>query len=171
MKILTLGASPYLLVRDAKIHADIIDKLYSNNIQVTSVVWNHDTNYFIPDSDGKLYYESKGNYKIPLYAIDYRLQTASVQVYDLMKMVQPDIVVTIGSYEECSFLAAIKMMYPNIFKWISVYTSDTSSLLYNNKDAFEYVDYTIATSEMSYNDITKIANVNGKFLPYGADLS
>jgi hypothetical protein len=167
MKILTLGASPYLLVRDAKIHADIIRSFVDKNVGVSSVVWNHDTSYFAPDADGKLRYEATQDTKVDLYAIDYRLQTASIQVYDAMKEVQPDVIISIGSHEETSFLAAIKMMYPNLFKWIAIHTNETSGLLYNNKEAFEFVDFLVTTSEFAYKETAKVANIHGQFLSYG----
>jgi glycosyltransferase involved in cell wall biosynthesis len=171
MKILTIGASPYLLVRNGRIHADVINALKADGHEVSAAVWHHDEGYFMPSEEGIHAYEKDGKNVCQLYPFTPKTDEASPFVYELMKLVQPQVVITIGDYKDTNFLYAIKAMYPSLFKWIAIYTFDASGILRNNKDAFEYTDYVISTSEFGWNELSSFATVQGQFFPYGPDHS
>lgn len=167
MKILTIGASPYLLVRNGKINSDIIEKLVSEGHEVSSTVWHHDEGYFMPSDEGVHSYEKNGKILCTLFPFTPKTDEASPHIYELMKSVQPQLVITIGDYKDTNFIYAIKSMYPTLFKWIAVYTVDSKGISNINKDAFEYADYVVTTSEFGLKDISSFANIKGEFVPYG----
>jgi len=169
MKILTIGASPYLLVRNGKINADIINRLVFEGHDVSSAVWHHDEGYFMPSEEGVHSYEKDNKNICQLYPFSPKTDESSPFIYELMKSVQPEIVITIGDHKDTNFLYAIKAMYPNLFKWIAIYTIDCNGIPSQNKDAFEYADYIITTNEFSLKEISSFANVEGLFIPYGPD--
>lgn len=167
MKILTIGASPYLLVRNGKINSDIIKRLVSEGHEVSSAVWHHDEGYFMPSDEGIHSYEINGKTVCQLYPFTPKTDEATPFIYELMKVVQPEVVITIGDHKDTNFVYAIKAMYPTLFKWIAIYTIDCNGIPTMNKDAFEYADYIITTNEFSLKEISSFANVQGKSLFYG----
>lgn len=169
MKILTIGASPYLLVRNGKMHADCIQKFVEEGHHVVSAVWHHDDTYFMPTDDGRHEYVVDDKKICDLHPFTPKLDTASPIIYELLKKVQPQLVVTIGDHKDTNFFAAIKSMYPNLFKWLAVYTNDCLGLQSLHKDAFEFTDSIVTTSIFALDQINKIANINGLYLPYGID--
>lgn len=171
MKILTIGASPYLLVRNGKIHADVINRLIAEGHEVSSAVWHHDEGYFMPSEEGIHSYEKDGKAVCQLYPFTPKTNEASPVIYELMKTVQPQLVITVGDYKDTNFLFAIKAMYPTLFKWVAIYTFDSQGIDQNNKDAFEYTDYIFSTSEFGWKELSSFANVRGKHVPYGPDHS
>lgn len=167
MKILTIGASPYLLVRNGRINSDVIKRLVSDGHEVSSAVWHHDEGYFMPSDEGVHSYESDGKHVCYLYPFTPKTDEASPFIYELMKAAQPDMVITIGDHKDTNFVYAIKAMYPTLFKWLAIYTIDCNGIQTMNKDAFEYADYVVTTSEFALKEISSFANVEGNFVPYG----
>jgi hypothetical protein len=168
MNILTISASPYLLVRNGKINADIIKSLVNSGHQVSSAVWHHDESYFMPCTEGIHEYEENGKSICRLYPFTPKTDEASPVVYELMKTVHPEIVITIGDHKDTNFVSAIKSMYPNLFKWIAIYTTDCVGISKINKDAFEYADHVVTTTKFGFEQISSFANINGEFFPYGS---
>lgn len=167
MKILTIGASPYLLVRNGKINAGILKRLVQDGHAVSSAVWHHDEGYFMPSDEGVHAYADGGKHICFLYPFTPKTDEASPYIYELMKAVQPDLVITIGDHKDTNFIYAIKAMYPTLFKWLAIYTIDCNGIPSINKDAFEYADQVITTNEFSLKEISSFANANAKFVPYG----
>jgi glycosyltransferase involved in cell wall biosynthesis len=170
MKILTIGASPYLLVRNGKINADVIERLVSEGHQVSSAVWHHDEGYFMPSDEGVHTYEKNSKPICQLYPFTPRTDEASPFVYELMKQVQPDLVITIGDHKDTNFVYAIKAMYPTLFKWIAIYTFDSKGLHPSSKDAFEYADASVFLSEFGVAEVLGLANIKYYYQSYGSNL-
>jgi glycosyltransferase involved in cell wall biosynthesis len=169
MKILTIGASPYLLVRDGKINADIINLLKEQGHTVGSSVWHHDQGYFLPEDDGISYFQdSQGNIVCELYPLS--TDKKETELYDLMKKFHPEIVISIGDYKDVDFVYSIKAMYPNLFKWIAVYPVECLWLNENYKERLEYADYSVCLSEFGWTNFSNVCNINGEFLSYGPNL-
>jgi glycosyltransferase involved in cell wall biosynthesis len=167
MKILTIGASPYLLVRNGKMNADIIKMLLAEGHDVSSAVWHHDESYFMPTSQGIHNYEENNQFICKLFPFTPKTDEASPIIYELMKTVQPEMIITIGDHKDTNFISAVKSMYPNLFKWIAIYTTDCRGISSINKDAFEYADASITTSIFGLQEIISFANINGFICPYG----
>jgi len=171
MKILTIGASPYLFVRNGRMHADIIESLIADGHEVSSAVWHHDESYFMPSEEGIHSYEKYGKAICQLYPFTPKTEEASPFVYELMKVVHPEIVITVGDYKDTNFIFAIKAMYPTLFKWVAIYTFDCPGITQSAKEAFEYTDYCISTSPFGLKELMSFANVEGEYFPYGPDHS
>ncbi len=170
MKILTIGASPYLLVRNGKINSDIIKSLKDRGHEVFSAVWHHDEGYFLPTDGGIHNYEdSEGNVICELYPFIPQSQQSESIIYEIMKKIQPQVVVTIGDYKEIDFVYSIKALYPTLFKWISIQTIECPFINEHHKDRLEYADYTLSTSKFGWKNLEDLCNVRGEFLPYGPD--
>lgn len=159
MKIVTLAPSPYLLTSGGQLNASIIKHLLFNNYPVASIVWGHDTNYFVPEQDenGKnlFYYTfNKGSdeYKIPL--IPFRKHyNESVIIYEILNVLKPDIILTIGDLNDFTFMRAVKMFYNNTtsLKWVHVGANCGFPFNENNVELIDDMDAILCTSKTSLN--------------------
>lgn len=148
MKILTVSASPYLLVRNGRINSAIIESLVDAGHEVYAAAWHHDESFFLPDQGGSHAYEKNGREIATIYPIEPYTQ-GSGSLYELMKKVHPDIVISIGDYKETDFIWEIKAMLPNLFKWVSVLTVDCLPINENHNNQLEYADIIISTSDFA----------------------
>ena len=172
MNILTVSTSPYLLVRNGRMNSDIIKYFKGQGHKVTSAVWHHDEGFFLPDEGGLSFFEDEdGNQICELYPFMPQSQQAESLLYEMMKKIEPDVVISIGDYKEVSFIYSIKAMYPTLFKWIPILTVDCLPINEEFKDRIEYADYVISTSEFGWNNLNELCNIQGEFLPYGPDHS
>ncbi len=167
MKILTIGASPYLIIRNGLINKVIIKHFKSLGHEVSSAVWHHDEGYFLPTDEGQHFFEDNNVALCELFPFVPKSENCVSYIYEVMKVVQPDIVITIGDYKDTSFLFSIKAMYPSLFKWISICTFDSHSISNVYKEAFEYADLVVSTSKFGLREVTKFANCNAVFAPFG----
>lgn len=173
MKILTVGASPYLLVRNGRMNADVIRRLRAEGHEVTGAAWHHDEGYYLPDDVGVSYFEDAqtGEKICRLFPFLPSSKSADAVLYEIMKKVQPDLVISIGDYKEVDFVYSIKAMYPNLFKWIAVFPFDCLYINEHHRERIEYADYVVSTSEFGWKNVSTLCNVEGEHIPYGPDLS
>lgn len=167
MNILTIGASPYLLVRNGRINSGILRRLKQQGHNVVSAVWHHDEGYFLADETGIHRYEYENKAICNLIPFVNQGDEASPVIYEIMKKTAPDIVITIGDYKETDFVYSIKAMLPNLFKWIAIIPIDCLWINSNHKERLEYADCIVTTSSFGYSDITSLCNVSVKYIPYG----
>lgn len=149
MKIVTIGQSPYLLTSRAKLNADILKCLYENKHRVASFVKGHDKNYFVPEEEGKHFYYSfilnNQKHKIPIIPIDIG-KDETVLIYELIKRFKPDIVITIGDYNEFPFMKAIKQIYDTDLKWFFILTNFSNPINENLTDLIQSANGVLCTS-------------------------
>jgi glycosyltransferase involved in cell wall biosynthesis len=146
MKILTVSASPYLLVRNGRMNAAVIEKLVDERHEVSTAAWHHDELFFLPEEEGVHWFEKDERRLAKIYPVEPHVQGSSA-LYELMKVVQPDIVITIGDYKETDFIWEIKAMVPNLFKWVAVMTVDCLPINENHKQQIEYADAVMSISD------------------------
>ena len=172
MKILTISVTPYNINRSAKMNATILKYLKSLGHEVSSMVYNHDVLWFAPSEDGRFYYEDSGKVVCELYPFDYKGANSSPAAYELVRLTQPDVVITIGDYNETDFFHAVKMLNQDKFKWINILTIDSLPISKSRESAFSYPDVMITTTREAKEAIEKITNTkNVYFLPFGPDTS
>jgi len=174
MKVLTVSASPYLLTRLGRMNNRIIRNLIDQGHDVGAAVWHHDDTYFMPEEDGRfLFSESDGSTVCEMFPFDPHPEMSTPQLYEVMKKYQPEIVISIGDYVESDVVAAIKSMYPNLFKWVGVLTMGTHYVNPNWKDSLSYMDSAILTNERSlFSFLDLMGNeFPARYVPWGVDTS
>ena len=156
MKILTVGASPYVHTRGGRINSFLLSSLQQKH-DVVSVVWHHDINYFIANEEGKYIYEKDDKVISILYPIFYPKkdpfkEKSTILLYEIIKQEKPDIVLSIGDIDETNFIHSIKQLID--FKWIGIFTIASSSNPVNpdRMDFLESVDFAIHTNKRAKED-------------------
>jgi len=166
MKILTVSASPYLLVRNGRMNSAIIQKLKSDGHDVYTAAWHHDEGFFLPEEAGTHWFEKDDKKICQVFPIEPHIHGSS-GLYELMKQVQPDMIISIGDYKETDFIWEVKAMYPNLFKWLAIFCIDCLYVNENHKSFLEYTDKVISVNEFGMANLSGMANLDIDFLPYG----
>lgn len=167
MRILTIGESPYLLTSKAKINDSVLRYLKNKNHEIFSAVWNLDPSWVLKDTDNKFYYEYNNEKICQLFPFNFIYEKSSIQIYEICKIVKPDIILTIGDIQETDFIFAIKSLYPKAFKWINILTLDALPVSKNRIETFDFMDGIITTSEFSYNEIKKYSKCPTEYQYFG----
>lgn len=167
MRILTISASPHLLTRNGRINHDVIKGLKSQGHHVESVVWNHDPIHFMPNEAGEhVFYDSDG-IMAKLHPFLGEKGEFTPFLYEKMKVTQPDVVVTIGTYRESADIWPIKMMYGRLFKWLAILTDGSPFLNEHHGERLQYPDSAICTSKCGLKAFRKISSTPSEYIPYG----
>lgn len=124
MKILTISASPYLLTNLGRLNSEILKYLSSSGHDVSSAVWHHDLNFFMPKEDGTSTYDDI----CQLFPFENGIETSPIHIYETIKTENPDVVITIGDYHEISTLKLVKDLLPNTFKWVAIIAGSASPI-------------------------------------------
>ena len=133
----------------SKVMAVVMKYLYASGHQVAGAVWCHDKNYFIPDDDGKFHYEFDGH-KIPITPFEKKKEQNVI--YEITKSLQPDMVVTIGDYNDFWYMKAVKY-YGEDFKWLFLLMNYSAPINESSMEQLDGVDGVLCSSEFGYASI------------------
>ena len=163
MTILTVGQSPHLNTSLSKLHRDFISGLKTDN-HIETIATLHDISFFLPNQSGIFEYDGA---KIHPFLDDRGALSAFC--INVMKNVQPNIVITFGERKEHNFMSVLKSFYPNLFKWIAVVTTvgPFSSDIYE----LNLADAIVVTNKAAYASlgINSITNTKIFYNPVGVD--
>ena len=103
MKILVIGLSPCLITSRSRLTSLMLRYLYLSQHQVGGLVWGHDPNSFPPDENGLHQFEFELKYadgslqkhKIPLSTFPRGDNKEVVAVYESIKPLRPEVVLTV----------------------------------------------------------------------------
>ena len=177
MRIVTFGPNPYLLTANGKLHSWIIKKFHEEGHQLASIVHSYDVSFFVPEEkNGHTFfcYQYKDQ-KIPVFPYkksNENQESESVQIFELLEKLQPDLVISIDNYEKTSLMQAVKMFLPDKFKWLAILLNDSLPINEQERSVVEYADAILCTNQFTYNHIKEFYDhpyMDWKYI--GADLS
>lgn len=164
MKILTIGNSPYNNNSCSKIHASIIKKMLLNGHQVSGACWNHDTSYYYQETDG--YFYNFSDIKVPLNPYN-KDSNEVIVVYELIKQLEPDVIIGIGDINDFYFMKAIKNFSEINFKWILILTNYNYPIIKDHEEIVTIADSVFCTNKFACNNIVHL-NKNTDWAYYGS---
>lgn len=150
--------SPYIFLSNGRLNASLLKHLYTEKHSIASIVWGHDTSYFVPkiiNNVEKHYFEFDlldKKHKIPLFPIN-RGQNESVEIYEIIHNLKPDVLITIGDLSDHLYIKALKTFCTNEFKWLSILTTYQNPINEEHLDLIQYADAVMCTSPSSYQNI------------------
>ena len=169
MKILVIGLSPYLVTSRSKVSSLIMRYLYVKNFEVAGMVWAHDTNYFPPNDSGKLTYkfdiDSQGAHEIPIVSFK-RGEKEVVAVYEVLKSMEPDMVITVGDYGDFLYMKAVKMCYEKPFKWLFVLMNYSSPIREADQELINETDGVLCVSDFAWKSIKDFYHKDNAVVQY-----
>ena len=146
MKIISIGISPYLYTSQAKVNAMILERLYLEGHAMAGMVRFHDPTYFLPE-DGEYYYNF-GDHKIPIVPLEGQ-RDLSIEVYEVMKVFEPDMIITVGDLNDFPYMKAVKMFVEKPFKWLAILMNYNCPISESNSEIISDMDGILCTSEDS----------------------
>ena len=161
LNILTIGASPYQLTSNGKIHGEIIRHLYSNGHGIVGCVWGHDVTYFLPEEeDGKKQYFYDCNiqeriHKIPIVPFR-RGENEAIAIYEVLNSLRPDLVITVGDFNDFLFMKAVKSFYTGSLKWLFVMNNFTNPINEKNTELISDIDGILCINKFTVNLVREI---------------
>lgn len=163
MTILTVGPSPHLNNSLGRLHRDLL-LAFKEIYHTECIATLHDILYFLPNQSGDFLYEN-----IKIHPFLDAVGALAPFCINTMKSLQPNVVVTIGYRKEHEYMAIIKSMYPNLFKWVAIIPTVGPF----GSDIYELnlADSIILTNKQSYCSIgtNTITNTSVFHIPYGGD--
>lgn len=157
MKILTVGASPYLNTVDGRIHRQLLSALGSFCDEVKAAAWDYDTSYFLADpSTGSYLYEEDYEEICVVHPLEQSESKRVKRIGDLVKSFEPDVVVSIGEYYETAIVAQCR----HLFKWVNVLLSRSIVPLDDYPGLYQ-ADETILVDECKYGPDHSLFYQNG----------
>jgi len=151
-------------------NSKVLQTLKESGVEVASACWDSDPEWFMPDEQGCLDFEVDGANICKLHSFSSRPELASPRIYELMKEFQPNVVLSMGGYEDTRFIAAIKGLYPNLFKWVAYLTIDSGPIPSQNKEAFDWMDSVLVSSKTGLKYVKELYE-DAELLEYGPDES
>ena len=158
MKIVTIGMSPYLLTSKSRINASVLKRLYKEGHGILGLVWSHNESYHVPqETDGKksFYYkfQDKDNQKHSIPIVPLPVEKREIAVYEILRKLQPDIVVAIGDFADIPYLKAVRMFLAPTgnqeTKWLFVLSSYASPINENSLPLLDDIDGIMCASPFS----------------------
>ena len=152
MKIITLGLSPYLCLSDGHIHSMVLKHLFKNGHSVAAIGIGHDTGFFLPKENEKgepVYYYEFDNFKIPLVPFN-NVKDPAIGVYEILKVFEPDMVITIGDFNSFIYMKAVKMFTEKPIQWFSVLSNHSYPINELNIEVLDDIDGILCTNSNSF---------------------
>lgn len=154
MKIVTIGVSPYHLSARGKLNSWILQYLYAKGHSVTSIVSGLNTDYFPPDENNRFYFSfthSGHEHKIQIHPYAKNGQE-TVILYEILKQLNPDVVVCIGDLGEFWHLKAIKTFMQVPFQTLLVATGYSLPVPIEAHEILDDFDGILCTNRSIYNE-------------------
>ena len=171
MRILTISASPYLLTKLGRLHSDVILNFYKKHT-LYSAVWDHDLKWFSADEKGHYFYEKNGERICQLLPyLSRHPKMSSPQLYEIFQKVKPELVISLGDYNEIDAVFAVKTLNPAKFKWIHALALNAGPIKDTYNDVFKYMDYIVHTTKKSEKLVSELSPVASTFSYIGVDNS
>jgi hypothetical protein len=167
MNILTIGPSPYLLTREGRVNRDVISALKARGHHVQCLATYHDILHFLPHEDGIHYYDHENGTRTRLHPHLQDIGTLSVTLIDVMKKVQPSLVISIGDYSECAAIYHLKAKFSSLFKWIIINTTGMDVVNEKYREPLNLADIIFATCKSATSALRQLCSCQVEHIPYG----
>jgi len=177
MRIITIGTSPYVLNSMGRLHSYIIKCLASSaDYQCASLVSSHDSFLYFPEQtsdNNKTYFynfTTDKEYKVPVFPYSSDPKSSTIQIYEYLKALQPDVVVTIGPIEDFYFMDAILTFATSSFKWFAVLANNSATFSTDYKTLAKKIDGCLCTNAYTLTNFQQVSSVTSDYCYVGCDL-
>jgi len=164
MKIVTLGCSPYLLTSFGKLHSWIIQHLHNKCDALAVLAHSHDASYFVPEvHEGHtcFFYKFDDQF-IPLFPFqkgkNEEQQSEVVQLYEIIRLLKPDLIITVDDAESTYHMQALKTYLPDQFKWLAVVLNGALPIKKETTSVLEQADAILCTNRFTHDYLNDFAN-------------
>jgi len=174
MKIITVTDSPLLCSGLGRVHRHVIDSLLEEGHQLVPCGWFcYDNGVMQKIKSGtkppEIMYESGGN-SVQVLPVPKRNNMNEIRaMYDVINMVRPDVVITMGDYWDFYYMQAMKVKCDFSFKWLAYLTIESDEIDEKILPLFRYADMIAVPTLFGKSVIEPLCECPVKFVPYGVD--
>jgi len=165
-KIIFICDSPYTLTRNGRISSCLMKYFHKQDNLVCCASLNHDQSWFPEDEDGICWFEDNEKKIGPIYSLSSIEKHPSVILYEIVKKLKPNIIISVGDMHEIDFVYSIKKMFPNLF-WMNILTAGTTPVHPKRKDVFDNIDSLITLNTDVYNYVDNYLHNNCNLVYFG----
>jgi len=174
LKIVTISDSPTIFSGLARVHRHVIDALVEKGHVVLPCGW------FAYDSDQTerirrggevepVFYQSTQGPVRVLAVPKAGNMNEMYAAYDVVDMLKPDLVITIGDHWNFYYVRAVKIKADFSFKWLPYFTVEHDDVEDKWEALFRYADAILVPTEYGKRIVESCCDVETVMLPYGVD--
>lgn len=155
-KVLIVTSSPFNNTKLGQMCSQIMYYLKSNNVLVAVAAWDHDTSWYVTDEEGVCWYEKDKEKIGPVYPVFNKGEGSSKQLFDVIKSLKIDIVLSIGDFIDIEHIYSIKTLEKDNLIWINILNNGSSPINENKEEIINSIDYHILFNDMSVKEFEKM---------------
>lgn len=169
-KVLIVTSSPFNNTKLGKMCSQLMCYLRSKGMMVAVAAWDHDTSWYVEDEEGVCWYEYQSQKVGPVYTVFNVGEGAATKLYDVIKKLQIDTVLSIGDFSEVEYIYAVKSLEKDNIEWINILNNGSVPINDNRSELIDSIDYHILLNEDSRRELIRMGIPDKKYsyLKYGS---
>jgi len=169
-KVLIVTSSPFNNTKLGKMCSQLMCYLRSKGMMVAVAAWDHDTSWYVEDDEGVCWYEYQDQKVGPVYTVFNVGEGASTKLYDVIKKLEIDTILSIGDFNELEYIYAVKSLEKDNIEWINILNNGSYPINDNRSEVINSIDYHILLNEFSKKEFRRMGISEEKYvyLRYGS---
>jgi glycosyltransferase involved in cell wall biosynthesis len=169
MKILVITDSPYLYTGLSRVNRHLIRGLADAGHEVILGSWGWDQEAYPKNKEHKwIYKDNLDGREFVVFPLQKEANKLIVQAFEVIKFVNPDVLLTVGDYWNFVGFEQIKSLHGFKYKWIAYYTIEADPINEVYKDPFNYIDDVVTPSKFGKRVVESLGK-ECHYVPYGVD--
>lgn len=169
-KVLIVTSSPFNNTKLGRMCSQLMCYLRSKGMMVAVAAWDHDTSWYVEDEEGVCWYEYKNQKVGPVYTVFNVGEGASTKLYEVIKKLHIDTVVSIGDFNDIEHIYAVKSLEKDNIEWINILNNGSIPINDNRKEIISSIDYHILLNRDSVKEFERLGVSTEKYshIRYGS---
>jgi len=155
-KVLIVTSSPFNNTKLGKMCSQLMCYLRSKGMMVAVAAWDHDTSWYVEDEEGVCWYEYQNQKVGPVYTVFNVGEGAATKLYDVIKKLQIDTVLSIGDFSEVEYIYAVKSLEKDNIEWINILNNGSIPVNDNRSELIDSIDYHILLNEETEKEFKRL---------------
>ena len=155
-KVLIVTSSPFNNTKLGKMCSQLMCYFRSKGLMVAAAAWDHDTSWYTEDEEGVCWYEFQNQKVGPVYTVFNKGEGASTKLYEVIKKLEIDTVLSIGDFDEIEYIYAVKSLEKKNIEWINILNNGSVPINDNREELFNSIDYHIILNKETEKEFKRL---------------
>ena len=155
-KVLIVTSSPFNNTKLGKMCSQLMCYFRSKGLMVAAAAWDHDTSWYAEDEEGVCWYEFQNQKVGPVYTVFNKGEGASTKLYEVIKKLEIDTVLSIGDFDEIEYIYAVKSLEKKNIEWINILNNGSVPINDNREELFNSIDYHIILNKETEKEFKRL---------------
>lgn len=162
-KVLIVTSSPFNNTKLGKMCSQLMCYLKSKGIPVAVAAWDHDTSWYVEDDEGVCWYKYNEQKVGPVYTVFNKGEGAPTQLYDVIKKLQIDTVLSIGDFSDVEHIYAIKTLEKDNIEWINILNNGSYPINRTRMELINSIDFHILLNKLTVDEFKQLKIPKSKY--------